>query len=55
MVGDRNTTDGGFARTIGSRYAMIRSGTEEPDPQRPPDVVCASLAEFAEFMRTTAR
>ncbi len=53
MVGDRNTTDGGFARTIGSRYAMIRSGTEEPDPHRPPDVVCASLAEFAEFMRTT--
>lgn len=55
MVGDRNTTDGGFARTIGSRYAMIRSGTEEPDPHRPPDVVCASLAEFADFMRSTVR
>jgi glycerol 3-phosphatase-2 len=50
MVGDRNTTDGGFARTIGSRYAMIRSGTEEPDPHEPPDVVCASLAEFAEYL-----
>lgn len=50
MVGDRNTTDGGFARTIGSRYAMIRSGTEEPDPRQPPDVVCGSLAEFAEYV-----
>jgi len=55
MVGDRNTTDGGFARTIGSRYAMIRSGTEEPDPHRPPNVVCSSLAEFATFLRTQDR
>lgn len=35
MVGDRPSTDGLFARTVGARYALVRSGVtpwgEEPD------------------------
>lgn len=30
MVGDRPSTDGAFARTIGCRFALVRSGVTEP-------------------------
>lgn len=31
MVGDRPSTDGRFARTLGCRYALVRSGVIAPD------------------------
>jgi len=49
MVGDRGSTDGRFARTLGCRYALVRSGVTAPgaaaDP--PPDLDVADLAAVA--------
>lgn len=49
MVGDRDSTDGAFARSIGARFALVLSGvSNEIDPQQTrPDLVVGDLAEFA--------
>lgn len=52
MVGDRDSTDGAFARAINARYALVLSGVGSgvaPD-QRPPDLVCDNLAAFARHL-----
>lgn len=52
MVGDRDSTDGAFAREINSRYALVLSGVssgvsaDEPTP----DLVCDNLAAFARHL-----
>ena len=47
VVGDRPSTDGGFARALGARFALVLSGVTAADdlPVDPgPDVVAADLA-----------
>ncbi|HZB72780.1 MAG TPA: HAD hydrolase-like protein, partial [Acidimicrobiales bacterium] len=47
VVGDRPSTDGGFARALGARFALVLSGVTAADdlPVEPdPDVVAADLA-----------
>lgn len=52
MVGDRDSTDGAFARSIDARYALVLSGVSSGaaigDPS--PDLVCADLAAFARHL-----
>ncbi len=51
VVGDRDDTDGDFARTLGYRFAMVLSGvtTAESVPRDPaPDVVGSCLAEIVD-------
>ena len=50
MVGDRPSTDGGFARTLGCRYALVYSGVTAPDDvvAPSPDLVGADLAAIAD-------
>lgn len=52
MVGDRDSTDGAFARAIGARYAHVLSGVSgnAATCESPPDLVCADLAEFARHL-----
>lgn len=49
MIGDRGSTDGRFAATLGCRYALVRSGVTAPgavaDPR--PDLDVADLAAAA--------
>ena len=49
MVGDRPSTDGRFARTLGCAYAHVWTGVTHPgeliDPE--PDLVAADLAAVA--------
>lgn len=52
MVGDRDSTDGAFARAINARFALVRSDVSEDEstsPQ-PPDLIVADLAQFAQYM-----
>ena len=54
MVGDRPSTDGGFARALGARFALVLSGvTRRSDlPVVPiPDVVEADLASLVDAGR----
>ncbi len=47
VVGDRPSTDGGFARALGARFALVLSGVTAAEdlPVEPrPDVVAADLA-----------
>jgi len=37
MIGDRPETDGAFARLLGSRFALVRSGVTAPDAEIEPD------------------
>ncbi len=52
MVGDRPSTDGLFARTLGCRYAHVESGVTAPgstfDPR--PDILAADLAGVADVI-----
>lgn len=52
MVGDRPSTDGRFARTLGCRYAHVESGVTPPgstvEPR--PDIVAADLAGVADVI-----
>jgi HAD superfamily hydrolase (TIGR01450 family) len=50
MVGDRPSTDGGFARTLGCRFALVHSGvTAAGDLVEPtPDLVGANLAAIVD-------
>jgi len=51
MVGDRDSTDGAFARSIDARFALVQSGTSDDDSTEhpPPDLIVADLAQFAEY------
>jgi HAD superfamily hydrolase (TIGR01450 family) len=47
MVGDRPSTDGAFAKTLGYRFALVLSGVTHPDdlPVSPtPDLIAPDLA-----------
>ncbi len=50
MVGDRPSTDGGFARTLGCRFALVYSGVTAPaDAVVPsPDLTGSDLADIAD-------
>lgn len=52
MVGDRDSTDGAFARSINARYALVLSGVSAgaADDEPTPDLVCADLAAFARHL-----
>lgn len=52
MVGDRDSTDGAFARAINARYALVLSGVSSgaPTGESPPDLVCADLAAFSRYL-----
>jgi 4-nitrophenyl phosphatase len=51
MVGDRIDTDGGFARTMGARFAMVLSGvTDTAEVGLDADYVCGDLAAVAETL-----
>lgn len=52
MVGDRPSTDGLFARTLGCRFALVLSGvTSSADGVDPvPDLVAADLAGVAQIL-----
>ncbi len=49
MIGDRDDTDGDFARTAGFRFAMVLSGvTSQPEAEAldpAPDMIAADVAE----------
>lgn len=50
MVGDRPSTDGVFAQTLGCRFALVRSGVTGPgdDPDVPVDFDSADLAALVD-------
>jgi ribonucleotide monophosphatase NagD (HAD superfamily) len=48
MVGDRADTDGGFASTLGCRFALVLSGTTPDSDGVHADIVGADLAAVAE-------
>jgi 4-nitrophenyl phosphatase len=50
MVGDRSDTDGGFARTLGSRFAMVLSGVMTAADAEEADIVVADLSAVAEIL-----
>lgn len=54
MVGDRPSTDGLFARTLGCRYAHVESGVTSPGSviEPTPDVLAADLAGVADVIVT---
>lgn len=56
MVGDRPATDGAFARTLGCRFALVRSGVTAPGAQ-PDDgpVADLDLADLAAVAATIVR
>lgn len=52
MVGDRDSTDGAFARAINARYALVLSGVSSgaQADELAPDLVCDDLAAFARHL-----
>jgi 4-nitrophenyl phosphatase len=54
VVGDRPSTDGAFATTLGCRFALVLSGvTTDPATAHPPgDLVAADLAAIATTLLT---
>lgn len=50
MVGDRSDTDGGFARTLGARFAMVLSGVMDTADGVNADIVAADLSVVAEIL-----
>ncbi|NCX05413.1 MAG: hypothetical protein EBW68_06495, partial [Actinobacteria bacterium] len=50
MVGDRSDTDGGFARNIGARFAMVLSGVMASADGSDADIVAADLSTVAEIL-----
>jgi 4-nitrophenyl phosphatase len=59
MIGDRPSTDGAFARTLGWPFALVLSGVagdgEEPVPDPPPEFVSPDLARLVPSIRSAAR
>jgi len=49
MVGDRDSTDGAFARALGCRFALVLSGVSDDHETSAakPNLVCLNLFEFA--------
>ncbi len=52
MVGDRADTDGGFAQTIGCRFALVLSGTTATADGVHADFVASDLAGIADQLLT---
>jgi 4-nitrophenyl phosphatase len=50
MIGDRSDTDGGFARTLGARFAMVLSGVMGATDVADADIVSADLSAVAEIL-----
>ena len=50
MIGDRSDTDGGFARTLGSRFAMVLSGVMTAADAVDADIVAPDLSAVAEIL-----
>ncbi len=52
MVGDRDSTDGAFARSINARFALVLSGVsnDEGPQQSRPDLIVDNLAQFASHL-----
>jgi 4-nitrophenyl phosphatase len=50
MIGDRSDTDGGFARTMGARFAMVLSGVMSSADGSEADIVALDLAGVAEIL-----
>jgi len=50
MIGDRSDTDGGFARTLGARFAMVLSGVMDATDSADADIVSADLSAVAEIL-----
>jgi len=51
MVGDRDSTDGAFARSIDAQFALVQSEINEGDSTEhpPPHLIVADLAQFAQY------
>ena len=55
MAGDRDSTDGAFARLIGAKFGLMLSGVIEPsNDSTPPDGVFANLAALADHVLSAA-
>lgn len=56
MVGDRDSTDGAFARTLGCPFVLVRSGVTPPEAVvlPPPDVDLARLGDLADVLLGSA-
>ena len=50
MIGDRSDTDGGFAKTMGARFAMVLSGVMSSADGSDADIVATDLAGVAEIL-----
>jgi ribonucleotide monophosphatase NagD (HAD superfamily) len=50
MIGDRSDTDGGFAKAIGARFAMVLSGVMDTADGVKADIVAADLSAVAEIL-----
>ena len=50
MIGDRADTDGGFARILGARFAMVLSGVMETAVGADADIVADDLSAVAETL-----
>ena len=50
MIGDRSDTDGGFAKTMGARFAMVLSGVMSSADGSEADIVAPDLAGVAEIL-----
>ena len=52
MVGDRDDTDGAFARTLGCRFALVLSGVTQDGNDVAADIVAPSLAGVVQQLLT---
>jgi HAD superfamily hydrolase (TIGR01450 family) len=50
MVGDRSDTDGGFARILGARFALVLSGVMTAEEGGDADILAADLSAVAEIL-----
>ena len=50
MIGDRSDTDGGFAKTMGARFAMVLSGVMSSADGSDADIVAPDLDGVAEIL-----
>lgn len=50
MIGDRSDTDGGFARIMGARFAMVLSGVMPTADGSEADIVAPDLAGVVEIL-----
>jgi len=50
MIGDRSDTDGGFAHTLGARFAMVLSGVMTVADGGDADILAADLSAVAEIL-----